>query len=325
MLKLSPLSSLLLVSGIAVAAGFACSSGGVVDDGTIQVPTTGGTDASSAGTGSPGTSGSPSTAGTSTTTGGTGSGGSGQAGAQASGGTDSGMAGTGTGGTGAGGTGTGGTGGGATGFCGSEAGKVMLFDGTDATFKNWYPRTGGMNAANPWTLNSDGTMTVKGSDLISKMGFQNVCLHVEYQAPNFTYPAGTDAQQRGNSGVYLKASWELQVLDSYALGQVKDDYCGAIYKVAAPLVSACKTGGEWNAYDIEFQANVCADGMTTTAAKFIKVNLNGTNVHNNVELPKAAATQDGLTPTCEPRGVLLQNHGSLVPVSYRNIWAIPRP
>jgi hypothetical protein len=232
------------------------------------------------------------------------------------------MGGSGMGGSGMAGSGTGG---GSNSFCGTEAGKVILFDGSDATFKSWYPRTGGMNAANPWTNNGDGTMTVKGSDIISKMGFQNVCLHVEYQAPNFTYPAGTDAQQRGNSGVYLKASWELQVLDSFALGQVKDDYCGAVYKVSAPLVSACKTGGEWNAYDIEFQANVCADGMTTTAAKIIKVNLNGINVQNNVELPKAAPTQDGLTPTCEPRGVLLQNHSSLVPVSYRNIWAIPRP
>jgi hypothetical protein len=264
-------------------------------------------------------------------TGGTGSGGSGQAGAQASAGTGSSMAGSGMGGSGMGGSGMGGSGMGGTGggtndsFCGTDAGKVVLFDGTEATFKNWYPRTGGMNAANPWTLNGDGTMEMKGSDIISKMGFQNVCLHVEYRAPNFTYPANTDPQERGNSGVYLKASWELQVLDSFALGQVKDDYCGAVYKVSAPLVSACKTGGEWNSYDIEFQANVCTDGMTTTAAKIIKVNLNGTNVQNNVELPRTAATQDGLTPTCEPRGVLLQNHGSVVPVSYRNIWVIPRP
>lgn len=325
MLKLSPLSSLLLVSGIAVV-GFACSSGGVRDEDVVQVPTAG-TGTTSGGTGnSPGTSGTGPSAGTAAMTGGTGSGG-GQAGSPPSGGTGS-MAGSGSGGTGMGGTGggAGGTGGGTNdSFCGTEEGKVMLFDGTEATFKNWYPRTGGMNAANPWTLNANGTMEMKGSDIVSKMGFQNVCLHVEYQAPNFTYPAGTDEQSRGNSGVYLKASWELQVLDSFALGRVDDDLCGSVYKVSPPLVSACKTGGEWNSYDIEFQANVCADGMTTTAAKFIKVNLNGVNVQNNVELPKAAATQDGLTPTCEPRGVLLQNHGSIVPVSYRNIWAIPRP
>jgi hypothetical protein len=268
---------------------------------------------------------------------------SGQAGSQASagsggmisstGGTGGGTGGTGvaTGGMGggtSGGTGggaSGGTGGGtSTGFCGTEAGKVVLFDGSDTTFKSWYPRNGGMSAANPWTNNGDGTMTVKGSDIISKMGFQNVCLHIEYQAPKYTYAANTDPQERGNSGIYLKGSWEAQVLDTFDLGKTQNDYCGAIYKVAAPLVSACKTGGEWNAYDIEFQANVCTGGTTTTPAKFVKVNLNGVNVHNNVAVPAANPTEAGLAPTCEARGVLLQNHSSIVPVSFRNIWAIPR-
>ena len=243
---------------------------------------------------------------------------------------------TATGGTGgasggspaAGGTGgsSGGTGGGTNNsFCGTDVGKVVLFDGSDASFKSWYPRNGGMNAANPWTNNGDGTMTVKSSDIISKTGFQNVCLHVEYQAPKFTYPANTNEQERGNSGVYLKGSWETQVLDTFDLGKTQNDFCGAIYKVAAPLVSACKTGGEWNSYDIEFQANVCTNGQTTTPAKFIKVNLNGVNVHNNVSVPAANPTEAGLTPTCEPRGILLQNHPTIVPVSFRNIWAIPRP
>lgn len=275
-----------------------------------------------------------STAGTPATTGGSDSG---QAGSQASAGSggmvvgSGGMGGAsgGTGGAATGGTGgaSGGTGGGTNNsFCGTDVGKVVLFDGTDATFKSWYPRNGGMNAANPWTFNAaDKTMTVKGSDIISKMGFQNVCLHVEYQAPKYTYTQSTPEQERGNSGVYLKGSWEAQVLDTFDLGKTQNDFCGAIYKVAAPLVSACKTGGEWNAYDIEFQANVCTGGTTTTAAKFVKVNLNGVNIHNNVEVPKTNQTEAGLDVTCEPRGVLLQNHSSIVPVSYRNIWAIPRP
>jgi hypothetical protein len=330
MLKSHPLFSLFFVSGL-VSAGWACSSD--TPDEVVTLPMAG--TASAAGgsdTNGGGTSPTP-TAGTTATTGGSDSG---QAGSQAaagsggmvvgSGGTGGGAAG-GTGGGAAGGTGgaAGGTGGGTNNsFCGTEAGKVVLFDGSDATFKSWYPRNGGMNAANPWTNNGDGTMTVKGSDIISKMGFQNVCLHIEYQAPKYTYSAGTDAQERGNSGVYLKGSWEAQVLDTFDLGKTQNDYCGAIYKVAAPLVSACKTGGEWNVYDIEFQANVCTGGTTTTPAKFVKVNLNGVNVHNNVAVP-TAQTEAGLAPTCDPRGVLLQNHSSIVPVSFRNIWAIPRP
>jgi hypothetical protein len=342
MFQSRPLSSLLLVSGI-VSASWACSSGGENPGMVVTVPTAG-TGSTSGGSDSSGGTGSPvPTAGTTATTGGTDSG---QAGSQASAGSGGmivGTAGTGgaasggTGGSASGGTGgsaaggsggsgggSGGTGGGATGFCGSEAGKVVLFDGSDATFKSWYPRNGVMNAANPWTKNADGSMTVKGDDIVSKMGFQNVCLHVEYQAPKYTYPANTNAQERGNSGVYLKGSWEAQVLDTFDLGKTQNDYCGAIYKVAAPLVSACKTGGEWNAYDIEFQANVCTGGTTTTPAKFLKVNLNGVNVQNNVVVP-TTQTEAGLMPTCDARGILLQNHSSIVPVSFRNIWAIPRP
>jgi hypothetical protein len=330
MLKSHPFLSLFFVSGL-VAAGWGCSSG--EGDQVVTVPTAG-TGSTTGGSGNSGGTGSPGpTAGTPATT--TGGSDSGQAGSQASAGSGGmvvAMGGTGgdaSGGTGggtAGGTGgaAGGTGGGAnTTFCGTDVGKVVLFDGTDATFKNWYPRNGGMNAANPWTKNADGSMTVKGDDIVSKTGFQNVCLHIEYQAPKYTYPANTNPQERGNSGVYLKGSWEAQVLDTFDLGKTQNDYCGAIYKVSAPLVSACKTGGEWNAYDIEFQANVCTDGATTTPAKFIKVNLNGINVQNNVVVP-TAQTEAGMMPTCDPRGVLLQNHSSIVPVSYRNIWAIPR-
>jgi len=332
MLKSHPLLSIFLVSGL-VSAGWACS--GETPDQVVIVPTAG-TGSTMGGSESSGGSGSPvPTAGTTATTGGSDSG---QAGSQASAGSGGmvvAMGGTGGGSSGGSGGGpSGGTGGGATGgtgggtndtFCGTEAGKVVLFDGSDATFKSWYPRNGGMSAANPWTLNADKTMTVKGSDIISKMGFQNVCLHIEYQAPKYTYSAGTDAQERGNSGVYLKGSWEAQVLDTFDLGKTQNDFCGAIYKVAAPLVSACKTGGEWNSYDIEFAANVCTGGTTTTPAKFVKVNLNGVNVHNNIAVPATNPTEAGLAPTCDPRGVLLQNHSSIVPVSFRNIWAIPRP
>lgn len=314
---------LLLVSGI-VSATLACSSGGEDAGPTVTVPMAGNT--STAGGSDSGGSGNPTPTGGSSTTAGTTSGDAGSQAMAGSGGsgTGGGMGGMGGSGGAAGGMG-GGSGGGDNSFCGTEVGKVVLYDGSDATFKNWYPTQGGMNSPNPWKNNTtEKTMTEQGSDIISKTGFQNVCLHVEYRAPTFTYPAGTGDQNRGNSGIYLKASWELQVLDSFDLGKNGNDLCGAIYKVAAPLVIACKDTGEWNVYDAEFQANVCTNGTTTTPAKFVKVNLNGINIHNDVPVP-LTQTEAGQTPTCEPRGVLLQNHGTAVPVEYRNIWAIPRP
>lgn len=313
---------LLLVSGI-VSATLACSSGGEDAGPTVTVPMAGNT--STAGGSDSGGSGNPTPTGGSSTTAGTTSGDAGSQAMAGSGGSGTGGGMGGMGGSGGAAGGMGGSGGGDNSFCGTEVGKVVLYDGSDATFKNWYPTQGGMNSPNPWKNNTtEKTMTEQGSDIISKTGFQNVCLHVEYRAPTFTYPAGTGDQNRGNSGIYLKASWELQVLDSFDLGKNGNDLCGAIYKVAAPLVIACKDTGEWNVYDAEFQANVCTNGTTTTPAKFVKVNLNGINIHNDVPVP-LTQTEAGQTPTCEPRGVLLQNHGTAVPVEYRNIWAIPRP
>ncbi len=320
MLNLRPLSSLLLVSGI-VSASFACSSGGSDTQEVVKLnPSASGSGSTAAGSGTGGAGGGSPTAGSPAMGGSD----SGQAGSQPLGGSGgTGTGGTGTGG-GAGGTGggAGGTGGGAGGAGGSDAGKVVLFDGSPASFSGWYPRNGKTTDPNPWTNNGDGSMTVKsgGGDILSKMAFSNVFIHVEYRTPKIDV-SPADPQQRGNSGVYLKGSYEMQVLDTFGFA-VQNDYCGSVYKISAPLVSACKIAGEWNAYDIEFTANGCTNGTKTTNAKFIEVKLNDTLVQQNVVADHT--TQAGLDETCDPRGLMLQDHGTVVPVSFRNIWAIPR-
>jgi hypothetical protein len=229
----------------------------------------------------------------------------------------------------AGAGGAGGAGGAAgTGGASEDPNKVVLFDGSQQTFDGWYPRNGGMNAANPWTNNGDGTMTVKsgGGDILTKMPFTNVFVHVEYWSPKYDYPSGTYYAARAASGVFLKGSYRLVILDTFGLStefspEEEEGFCGAIYYVSAPLVSACKPGGEWNAYDIEFKAEVCNDGVKTTSAEFVEVRLNGILVQQNVTVDHE--TQAGMPTTCEPRGVMLAEMATIVPVSFRNIWAIP--
>jgi hypothetical protein len=219
--------------------------------------------------------------------------------------------------------GVGGTGGVAG--AGEDPNKIVLFDGSEQSFNSWYPRNGGMKAPNPWTNNGDGTMTVKGDDILTKMPFTNVFVHLEYWSPKFDYSPGTDFTQRGASGVFLNGSYELVIVDTFGLSLEpghENAYCGAIHTISDPLVSACKPGGEWNAYDIEFRAEVCTAGVKTTNAEFVEVRLNGILVQQNVAV--AHVTQAGLNETCEARGVLLQNVSTVVPVSFRNIWAIPR-
>jgi hypothetical protein len=309
MLKSRPLSWFLVASGVA-AASFACSSEGT--DTTVKVPATAGTSSTAgSGTGGTGGTGAATTAGSPGTSGNGGS----QAGAQTTGGTG----GNPSGGGGGASAGTGGAAGG-TGGVGEDPNKVILYDGSAETFNSWKSvRNGG---ANPWKNNPDKTMTVQTNtgDIQTKMGFQDVFIHLEYMTPKITSAGG--GQERGNSGVYLKGSWEVQVLDTFGLAPA-DDGCGAIYEVAAPLVSACKKEEEWNVYEIEFKAQVCSNGQQTAPAKFVEVKLNGTLVQQNVSCP-TSETRAGQPPSCDPKGLLLQDHSSILPVSFRNIWIIPR-
>jgi hypothetical protein len=314
MLRSRPLSWFLVACGGIASASFACSSGGTDTETMVKVtdpPVTAG-GSSSAGSGSGGTPVAP-TAGSPATSGS----GNGQAGAP----TSAGSGGSASGGTSPGASGAGGVGGGAggTGGAGEDPNKVVLFDGSDTTFKSWKARNS--NQDNPWTNNGDGTMTVKTNtgDIISKQTFQDVFLHVEYKTPKITSAGG--GQERGNSGVYLKGSYEMQVLDTYGLPPAIDG-CGALYSIKPPLVVACHKEDEWNTYEIEFKAQVCNNGQKTANAKFIEVKLNGMLVQQNVEADHT--TQAGLDETCDPRGVLLQDHSSILPVSFRNIWVIPR-
>jgi hypothetical protein len=200
-----------------------------------------------------------------------------------------------------------------------EDNRIVLSDGTDETFNSWISvRNGG---ANPWTNNGDGTMTVATNtgDIISEQTFQDVFVHVEYVTPRITSAGG--GQERGNSGIYMKGSYEVQILDTFGL-EASNDGCGAIYGVSQPLVVACNQEEVWNTYEIEFRANACENGQKTASANFVEVTLNDILVQQNVTVD--GTTQAGQPESCDPKGILLQDHSSILPVSFRNIWVIPR-
>lgn len=253
-----------------------------------------------------------------------GSGGSGAVGtAGAQGGTGGGAAGT--GGSSSGAIGNGGAGedagtsapdGGPPSACdwSNQVGRVALFDGSN--LDNWQSTNSG--GAAPWRLVGDGSMeVVPGSGNIqTKMKFDNVCLHVEYMTP--MYAASVTGQSRGNSGIYFRRAYEMQVLDSY--GQPpEDDGCGAVYKISKPLVVACNMQLVWNTYEIEFQASQWdASGRKTKNAVFVLATLNGQVVQRNVDL-NVSNTTSGQPDAAGPQPIMLQDHNNNV--RYRNIWA----
>jgi hypothetical protein len=66
-------------------------------------------------------------------------------------------------------------------------------------------------------------------------------------------PVG-ESQDRGNSGVFLMGIYEVQVLDSYQSKTYADGQAGALYGQYPPLVNPTRKPGEWQTYDIVFDA-----------------------------------------------------------------------
>jgi hypothetical protein len=284
-----------------------------------SAPGSGGT----AGRDGPGTGGGGGAGGESSATGGAGGRSGGNGGDGSGGGGAAGSAGgtIGSGGRGVGGGGGSGGGGGGGGGTApamgcdwaSLEGRMVLFDGT--TLDNWQSVNGGQA---PWLLYPDsGTLqVVPGSGNIqTKMKFDDLCLHIEYQTP--TYPANVTGQNRGNSGIYFKRAYEMQVLDSY--GQPPQiDGCGAVYNVSPPLVVACKMEREWNTYEIEFKASKWSGNSKIQNAVFVEARLNDMVVQRNVELriPNTTAGNPD-APGAQP--LMLQDHNN--EIRFRNIWA----
>lgn len=200
-------------------------------------------------------------------------------------------------------------------------GAVVLFDGK--SLDNWVKRDGKGAAA--WKILDGGIMQVAGGDIITKEKFDGKFkLHVEFRVP---YMPKASGQGRGNSGVYVQGRYEVQVLDSYGL-KSKDNDCGGIYSVAAPLANACKAPTVWQTYDIEFQSHKCDDGKISVPG-VITVRHNGVVIHEKQRLVrKKGDKEEFVTNTtagmggdpCSPGPILLQDHGN--PVQYRNIWLV---
>ena len=143
-------------------------------------------------------------------------------------------------------------------------------------------------------------------DLYSKARFGDCRIELELMVP-----------KGSNSGIYVMGEYEVQVLDSYGKEKMDSGDMGAIYGAAVPPVNACRTPGRWQKYVIEFLApRFDANGKKIANAKFIKVELNGKVLHENLEMP--GPTPAGVTGKEATTGPIMfqGNHG---PVAYRNI------
>lgn len=198
---------------------------------------------------------------------------------------------------------------------------IVLFDGKDLS--KWTAARLGKAAytlsANPapWKVANGYFEVVPGSgDIATREKFGDVQLHLEWMEP----PGVTGASQsRGNSGVFLMGLFEIQVLDSYLSPTYADGQAGAMYGQWPPLVNAARKPGEWQSYDIVFEAPTFADGKRTRSAS-MTVFLNGVLLHNHKE--EMGPTIYRQVPRYEPGPsegpIILQDHRNAV--RFRNIW-----
>ena len=190
---------------------------------------------------------------------------------------------------------------------GPPSDAVVLFDGADLSA--W-------DGADNWTI-EDGAMVSGEGNIRSKQGFGDCQVHLEWSAPE---PATGEGQGRGNSGLFLMDTYEIQVLDSFENKTYFDGQAGAIYKQTPPQVNATRPPGQWNVYDIIWTAPRFNEDGALKSPDYITAIHNGVLILNHFELL-------GDTPFNRPPAykqhadrlpIRLQDHGD--PVRFRNIW-----
>lgn len=170
---------------------------------------------------------------------------------------------------------------------------IQLFNGKDLT--GWKQR----NNANPncWSV-SGGLMTNKTpcADIISEQKFTDFKAHIEFQVP-----------ANGNSGVYLRGRYEVQISDGF--NQVLDSLrMGAVYGWLKPLVNAAKNPSEWQTLDI------------TLIGRKVTVVFNGQTIIDNETIP--GITGGALdSDEAAPGPIMLQ--GDHTKILYRKVEITP--
>jgi hypothetical protein len=179
---------------------------------------------------------------------------------------------------------------------------ITLFNGKD--LDGW--RLTDPNAANGWAardglLVNDTTRQPGGS----RKAFGNLRTDREFEDFNITLE--TRLAKGGNSGVYLRGIYEVQVADTYGR-KVDPHNMGAVYSRITPTESAEKPAGEWQTMDI------------TLVDRHVTVVLNGKKVIDNQ--PVIGCTGGALwSDPMRPGPIYLQ--GDHTGIEYRNIVLRP--
>jgi hypothetical protein len=203
---------------------------------------------------------------------------------------------------------------------GSEPGRppsdaIVLFDGKDLS--KWATYVKGQPTEPKWKV-ENGYVEVgpHSGGMNTREKFGDIQLHVEWASPAVIEGK---SQDRGNSGIMLMGRYEVQVLDSWDNPTYADGQAASLYGQVPPPVNASRKPGEWQTYDIVFEAPRF-DGDKLVKPAYVTLFHNGVLMHNRQELTGDTphAKNGTYTPHGAEESLQLQNHNCSV--RYRNIW-----
>ena len=186
---------------------------------------------------------------------------------------------------------------------------ITLFDGSnkDAWKLTNSGQTDGWSVHDGILVNNpvqkEGKPHISYGNLRTKKEFEGSNLEFE----DFNLKLEVNVPKGGNSGIYLRGIYEVQVSDSYGK-PLNSHNMGGIYSRITPTVNAEKPAGQWQQFDI------------TLLDRHVTVKLNGKTIVNNQ--PLLGCTGGALWPDeFKPGPIYLQGDHSAI--SYRNIVLTP--
>jgi len=193
---------------------------------------------------------------------------------------------------------------------------IVLFNGKDLS--QWTSEgRGGVVQPTKWKVENGYIEIVpRTGRLVTKEKFGDCQLHVEWMIPKQATGTG---QSRGNSGIEIMRRYEIQVLESHQNLTYADGGAGAIYGVWPPMVNPARPQGEWNVYDIYFEAPRF-EGDVVVKPAVLTLYFNGVLVQDHkAYLGTTVWRRVGVyRPHAAEEPLSLQDHNQAV--RFRNIW-----
>jgi Domain of Unknown Function (DUF1080) len=185
---------------------------------------------------------------------------------------------------------------------------IVLFDGKN--FDAW-------KGADKWKVDADGGTTA-ASLITTKQAFGDCQLHLEFASPKVVKGTG---QGRGNNGVgFMQGKYEIQVLDSFNNPTYFVGQAAAVYNQRPPMVNVSRPPGEWQTYDIVFEAPRFEKDGKLRKPGFVTVFHNGVLVQNHTEIKGETFFEQPYAYKAHAEKLPLQLLWHNNPVRFRNIW-----